>query len=130
MSARDYLAKLAFIADNHVAGDPHAEWDLLAKNPKYVGYVYEIADAILANGWRPPARTITTREELDAAIYAAFEDAGHLIVSDRRGRPWIIWADEDDDAWVDSWPQEEDPERLTLSEIALPATVLHEPVKP
>jgi hypothetical protein len=62
---RDELAKLAFVADNHVTGDPHAEWEVLGKNPKYVGYVYEIADAILAAGYRKP-RTITTVEELDA----------------------------------------------------------------
>lgn len=52
MTERDELAKLAFIADNHAAGDPHAEWEFLQKHPKYTAYVYEIADAILAAGYR------------------------------------------------------------------------------
>ena len=83
-----------------------------------------IAGAILAAGYRKPQQ-VTTEEELGAAISAAFEDARPLVVSDRAGRPWIIWEDENGDAWVESWPQEEDPERLTLADITLPATVLH-----
>jgi hypothetical protein len=84
-----------------------------------------VGEELRSKGWIKP-RTITTAEELDAAIAAAFEDAGHVVVSDSRGRPWIIWGDEDGDEWIDSWPQEDDPERLTLSGIKLPATVLHE----
>ncbi|UUG70013.1 hypothetical protein SEA_ZUCKER_54 [Arthrobacter phage Zucker] len=71
-------------------------------------------------------RTVSTLRQLDAAIEAAFEDGHHLVLSDRRGRPWIIWADEDGDEQVNSWPQEDDPERLTLEQIDLPAVVLHE----
>jgi len=92
------------------------------------GYEYldDLTKPLARAGYRKP-RVVTTVEELDAAISAAFEDARPLILSDRAARPWIIWEDEDGDAWVESWPQEDDPERLRLSDIALPATVLHEP---
>jgi hypothetical protein len=69
--------------------------------------------------------TLTTVEELDATIYAAFEEGHHLVLSDRHARPWIIWSDEDGDEQVNSWPQEEDPDHLSLGDIDLPATVLH-----
>jgi len=85
-----------------------------------------MADVILAAGYRKP-RTITTVEELDEAILSAFEDAAHMVLSDSKGRPWIIWSDEDGDEVVNSWPQEGDPKRLTLGNIALPATVLSHP---
>lgn len=123
MSERDELAQI--IWDGAV--DDRTRSGMNMKNvPVVRPKVEALADTVLAAGYRRP-RTITTVEELDAAIYAAFEDAGHLIVADRHGRPWIIWGDEDGDEQVNSWPQEDDPERLTLADIALPATVLHEP---
>lgn len=85
----------------------------------------EAKDTITALLKELEPRTVTTIDELDAAVYAAFEDDGHLVLTDRQGRPWIIWADEDGDEVVNSWPQEEDPARLALSDIRLPATVMH-----
>lgn len=82
------------------------------------------ADALLATGYRKP-RQVTTVEELDAAVYAAFEEGHHLVLSDCHARPWIIWSDEDGDEQVNSWPQEEDHDRLALGDITLPATVIH-----
>jgi len=98
--------------------------DLLVSMPWRSRTANQVADAILAAGYRKP-RTVNTVKDLDAAVEAAFEDDGHLILSDRHGRPWIIWADEDADEVVNSWPQEGDPKRLTLSDIELPATALH-----
>jgi hypothetical protein len=40
-------------------------------------------------------------------------------------RPFILWEDDYGTVNVSSWPQEEDPERLKLNSIHLPATVLH-----
>ena len=68
---------------------------------------------------------VTTAGELDAVIEDALEDARYIVATDTRGRPWIIWDDEDGCVQVSSWPQEEDPERLTLADIHLPATVLN-----
>jgi hypothetical protein len=124
MSARDELrGTLCNTVCNASNYAKRAQPHLLGSDMSIV--LDKTADAILVAGYRKP-RTITTAEELDAAIAAAFEYAGHVVVSDSRGRPWIIWGDEDGDEWIDSWPQEDDPERLTLSGIKLPATVLHE----
>ena len=103
--------------------------DMHRELPSAGDFCGDVESAVLAAGYRKP-RTVTTIDELDAAVYAAFEDDGHLVLTDRQGRPWIIWADEDGDEVVNSWPQEEDPERLALSDIRLPATVMHHGARP
>lgn len=65
MSARDELAKLLFVADNHNAKDADAEWEFLQQTPKYLAAYHQMAGAILAAGYRRP-RIITTAEERDA----------------------------------------------------------------
>ena len=84
-----------------------------------------IAAKILAAGYRKP-RTITTAEELDAAIEQSFGQGENLILFDG-WRPWIIWENDQGDIRVSSLPVEDDPDSLGLSDIPLPATVLYEP---
>lgn len=53
MSAREEIAKLLFITDNHAAPDPEHEWEMTSRhNPAYTEYVYEMADALIAAGYR------------------------------------------------------------------------------
>lgn len=86
----------------------------------------QLADALLAAGYRKP-RTVTTAAELDAAIIRAFENGENLVLLEKGGwRPYILWEDDRGDLHVTSTPMEDDPERLTPSDIALPATVLYE----
>lgn len=60
MNERDELAKLLFITDNFAAPEPEHEWEMTIRhNAEYAKYVYFMADAILAAGYRKP-RTITT----------------------------------------------------------------------
>lgn len=73
----------------------------------------EVADAILAAGYRKP-RTITTVKELDALELRS-------VVRDRDGEPFELT----DNGWR-YWMYEESFSSLELS---LPATVLHEPTK-
>ncbi|QWY79673.1 hypothetical protein PP637_gp43 [Arthrobacter phage Persistence] len=52
MSAREEIAKLLFVTDNHAAPDPEHEWEMTSRhNPAYAEYVYVMADAILAAGY-------------------------------------------------------------------------------
>lgn len=52
MSAREEIARLLFITDNRNAADPEHEWEMLTRHgPKYVQYVYEMADALIAAGY-------------------------------------------------------------------------------
>ena len=117
MSARDELAKLLFITDNH---SPDAEQDWLhlkPYGPKYLRGYYDGADAVLAAGYSKP-RTITTEEELDAL-------APDCIVLDRYGVANQLSVER-----ITEGP----PERLWYttgadcnSSVALPATVLYSP---
>lgn len=50
MSERDELAKLLFTTDNGRMKDPEGEW--LAAEPRHRAYVYDMADALLAAGYR------------------------------------------------------------------------------
>lgn len=53
MNARHEIARLLFITDNRDAADPAHEWEMLTRHgPKYVHYVYEMADALIAAGYR------------------------------------------------------------------------------
>ncbi len=84
-------------------------------SPDYTqfGTTEHLADAIVNAGWRPPARTVTTWEEVQSLR------EGTLILIERWGRP-LIYERQEDDAWCLSgggW----------LDEDWLPATVLWEP---
>lgn len=53
MSSREEIAKLLFVADNHAAPDPEHEWEMTSRhNPAYAEYVYAMADALIAAGYR------------------------------------------------------------------------------
>lgn len=67
MSDRDELAKLVVNRD---------EWDA--------------ADAILAAGWRPPARTVTTVEELDALAVGSVVFEGDHATPDDTGMGFSV----------------------------------------
>ncbi|EOM78048.1 hypothetical protein DW322_11190 [Rhodococcus rhodnii] len=87
MSARDDLADLIEALDG--------------------GDYAEIADTILAAGWRPPARVITKREQLDALpVEAVIRDAEDEVL----------------ERWEDGW------EGVGGGYIViLPVTVIHDP---
>ena len=71
----------------------------------------QMADAILAAGWRPPARTVTTEEELDALPEGT-------VVRDHDGAVAENW----DCTWFST-----DGYRYLHETSAFPATVLYEP---
>lgn len=50
MTERDELAKLLFTTDNSRMKDPQGEW--LAAEPRHLAYVYNMADALIAAGYR------------------------------------------------------------------------------
>lgn len=106
MTERDELAKLAFIADNHAAGDPHAEWEFLQKHPKYTQYVYDIADAILLAGYRKAeprwAETLTNDGFYE---YTVSSDCDGANVQHWRRRPGKTYI-EDASPWETFEPQE------------------------
>ena len=85
-----------------------------------------LAHTLLAAGYSRP-KQVSTVAELGAAIVRAFEHGENLVLLST-WRPWIIWEDDYGDVNVSSLPVEDDPERLTLADIALPAMVLFSPV--
>ncbi|OCK13485.1 hypothetical protein [Cutibacterium avidum] len=105
MSARDDLADLIEVADANT-------WDKTTPVPNW----QQIADAVLAAGWRPPARKIETVEELDALPLgtAVQTPNGAVFVADWRSEGALIWLVSEGDGW-------------TSEEMELPATVLWEP---
>jgi hypothetical protein len=123
VSTRDELALELFIADNSRQSRARSIVDFERLGGET--YTHRLADAVLAAGYRKP-RTITTAEELDAAIVRHFEQGENLVLLGG-WRPWIIWEDDRGNVRVSSLPVEDDPDRLSLSSIPLPATVLYEP---
>ena len=118
MSARDELARELYVAYN-AQNDPEAEHYWEADKPTAKAF-FVMADAILAAGYSKP-RTITTAEELDALTQRA-------TVLDGNGHVWT-----NDGDTLDQWGSVSDPEAyggpkwLGSADLALPATVLHEP---
>lgn len=51
----------------------------------------ETADAILAAGWRPPARTVTTKEELEALPDGSIIGDSAGDVAEKRGGVWCAY---------------------------------------
>lgn len=49
---------------------------------EFDGAPVKIADHLLSQGWRPPMRTVTTVEELEAL-------PGKTVIEDGDGDPWI-----------------------------------------
>lgn len=123
MSARDELAKLLFVTDNHDAKDPDHEWEMTTRhNPNFSEAYFVMADAILAAGYRRP-RTITTAEELAALGH------GSVIRSEHR-HYWV--AHKEDGMGADQGWAAAGGSALTSRDLTswLPATVLHEPGQP
>lgn len=108
---RNQLAQIISDAENRT--DEEGSWAL----PE------DVADAIIRAGWRPPARTITTLEELDALVDGAY-------VKDANCWTWIICQSLDPDNAQDPtahpWAYGLGVSGPT-SLVALPATVLWEP---
>jgi hypothetical protein len=75
---------------------------------------YQLADALLAAGWRKPVRTVTSFEELDALGYG-------FVVRDDYG---IVYAKPFNNG--NFWLMVGDHEHHPAEHILLPATVLHE----
>jgi hypothetical protein len=106
MSERDELADL--IESGYAVSDTDCPYD----------HAPEIADAILAAGYRKP-RTITTTEELDQL-------PGESVVRDNSGMVYeldYVFNDPTDRWWIETGHTE----RRPFSVIDLPATVLYEP---
>lgn len=79
----------------------------------------DAADAILAAGWRPPARVVTTVEELDAlpdrsVIVAADYTILQCVGSGQPDWDGNVWCDEESRWWGSG-------------DVTIPATVLYEP---
>lgn len=102
MNARDDLADLI--------GDT---WNAMPSPADHVWHI--LADGILAAGWRPPARTIDTAEELDALPIGA-------VIRDGEGEVFEQWATGD---WQAVGSLDTGESRLP-SEAVFPVTVLHE----
>ena len=73
----------------------------------------DAAEAILDAGWRPPARVVSTWEEVQSLR------EGTLVLIERWGRMWVYECQEDDACGLrgGGW----------LDEDWLPATVIYEP---
>lgn len=87
------------------------------------GFAIRVAKNLRDEGWTRLDK-VTTSEELEDAIRRSFEEGEHLVLMSGT-RPWIIWEDDHGLAHVSSAPYEDDPERLDLGDIALPAVVVH-----
>ena len=74
----------------------------------------DAADEIIRAGWRPPARIVTTVEELDAL------PVGSIVRDDERAALDEKW---DDDMWAEVGYES----TFYSSSIHTPATVLYEP---
>ena len=85
-------------------------------NGKYGDFAMpdDAADAIIRAGWRPPARTVTTVEQLDAL------PVGSIVRDDERAALDEKW---DDDMWAEVCCEG----TFSSSSIHTPATVLWEP---
>ena len=75
---------------------------------------YAMADAIIAAGWRPPARTVTTVEELDALPKES------VVRNAERTELCEKWHD-------NKWWEMGNEYSFNSDGVALPATVLYEP---
>lgn len=112
--ARDQLAQI--IQDTRVGPDGET-WDELYFDvpPK----AQEMATAILNAGWRPPARTVSTVEELDALPGRSVIVAADCAILQCVGSGQPDW---DGNVWCD-----EEARWWGSCDVALPATVIYEP---
>ena len=107
---RDQLAQ---IINEHMEADVP---ETVADKHEPVDADYAMSDAIIAAGWRPPARTVTTVEELDALP--------DMTVILEIGRNWrFVFRKLGDNYWVADGIEDAYP----AMDIKLPATVLYEP---
>ena len=110
-TARDQLAELVAKTPVNDEGDTldDSYWDVMPKAEM-------IADAILAAGWRPPARTVTTVEEVEALA--------DMTVVLESGLNWrFVSRKLDNNYWLSDGIEDAFPSMG----IGLPATVLYEP---
>lgn len=119
MSAREELAKMLFVTDNHNATGADAEWEFLQQTPKYLAAYHQMADAILAAGYSKP-RQVSTVEELDAL-------PDESVIKVRSGQVWeAAKLTDGENIWRTFGPA-----KVLSSEVlgrwSLPATVLYEP---
>ncbi|WXW93180.1 hypothetical protein SEA_BRAYBEAST_44 [Arthrobacter phage BrayBeast] len=116
MSAREDIAALLFVTDNSKAVAPWSEWEHSKNEPRLTEYVYAMADALIAAGYRKP-RTITNAEELDALPIKA-------VI---RGK-WLAekWATPESDVWFIAGRNMEWFTDDLVMRGGLPATVLDE----
>lgn len=108
--ARDQLADLIEWAET----DTYA-----TSQPDGMARTTILADAILAAGFRPPARTVTTVEELDALPDRSVIVAADCAILQCVGSGQPDW---DGNVW-----QDEESRWLGSTDIDLPATVIYEP---
>ena len=111
--ARDQLAQ---IINEHMEADVP---ETVADKHEPVDADYAMATAILAAGWRPPARTVTTVEEVDAlpdrsVVVAANRTALQCVGSMQPYWYGNVWCDAESRWWGSG-------------DVTLPATVLWEP---
>ena len=134
-SEEDLAALLAeHVGAHHITvdGGSYIECDALGCDARWATVDYNgtqhakhVAEVIAAAGWRK-ARAVTTAEELEQAIIGCFERGETASFRDKEFRHWIVWED-DYGLWhFVSPPFEDDPEKLGIEHIALPAIVLHE----
>lgn len=89
---------------------------------------FDIADAILAAGWRPPARVVSTAGERLELLMRVSETAEPAHVRDRWRRHWLITEDDGGRFWAWGWREEGEAalRPVDAEELAMPLTVLHE----
>lgn len=64
-AAREKLARLLFMADNHNADDPAHEWEILTRHaPSQLQHYYEMADAAIAAGYVQAAPGTASRDDV------------------------------------------------------------------
>ena len=106
-TARDQLAQIISHTENLT--DEEGSWAL----PE------DVADAILAAGWRPPVRVVTTVGDLDTLPDRTVIVAADYTILQCVGSGQPDW---DGNVWCD-----EEARWLGSADVDLPATVLYEP---
>ena len=111
MSYTEARDRLAQIINEYMGADVP---ETVADKHEPVDADYATADAILAAGWRPPARVVTTVEELDAL------PVGSIVRDVERAALDEKW---DDDTWAEAGYEY----TFSSRSIHLPAAVIYDP---
>lgn len=115
MSDTEARERLAQIIEDHYY-DGRSGWISYENRQKAIE---RMANKILAAGWRPPARVVTTVKELDAlpdrsVVVAANHTILQCVGSGQPDWDGNVWCDEESHWWGSG-------------DVTLPATVLYEP---